>query len=115
MSFGISSRLVRHALRDIAGLYYTPSELHGTKVNKNQLIRVGGVVVENSLHCDSSATEVQFLISDTHHTIKVHFHGVLPALFDVGQPIEAQGYLQKDGVFRANQVVAKQVEDCCTV
>ncbi len=111
MAFGISSSLVLYALRENISLYYTPSELEGMKVSKNQLIRIGGVVVKNSVQSVSNSTEVQFSVSDAHHTIQVQYNGVLPTLFRVGQTIVAQGYLQKDNLFRANQVLAKHGED----
>lgn len=111
MAFGISSSMVLYALRENISLYYTPSELDNQSISKSKLIRIGGVVVENSVHYLSNSTEVQFSLSDTHRTIQVHYNGILPALFRVGQTIVAQGYLQKDGLFRANQVLAKHGED----
>jgi len=111
MAFGISSSLVLYALRENISLYYTPSELDSMTMHKNQLIRIGGVVVKNSVRYISNSTEVQFSVGDAHHTIQVHYNGVLPTLFRVGQTIVAQGYLQKDGIFRANQVLAKHGEE----
>ena len=111
MAFGIGSSLVFYALRENINLYYTPSELHAVKVSSNQLIRIGGVVANNSMHYVSNSTEIQFSVSDAHHIIPVQYNGMLPTLFHVGQTIIVQGYLQKNGLFRANQVVVKQSEE----
>ncbi len=106
----ISITLVLYALRQNISLYYTPSQLRRDKsrlYEKNELIRIGGRVVKNSVLYFSKSTHVEFKISDSHNTIEVNYNGILPALFRVGQTVVVQGYLQRNGLFRADQVLAK--------
>lgn len=115
MAFGIGSSLVFRASCEKGGLYYTPSELIGLKINKNRLIHIGGMVIKNAVRDDVNSDVVRFSVRDAQHSIQVHYCGILPALFSAGQLIIAQGYLQKEGLFRANQVLIKQSENCLTV
>lgn len=107
MGVGMSASLVLYALRQNISLYYTPSQIMRATITNHQLIRIGGKVVANSVHYFSDSTKVEFSISDPHHAIEVNYNGILPALFRVGQTVVVQGYLQADGLFRADQVLAK--------
>src|SRR5437879_6515513 len=98
MAAGMSASLVLYALRQNISLYYTPSQLMQDKVASHRLIRIGGTVVENSVHYFSDSTTVQFSVSDAQRAIEVNYNGILPALFRVGQTVVVQGYLKKDGV-----------------
>lgn len=106
MASGMSATIALYALRQNISLYYTPSQLMHVTHTNNKLIRIGGIVVKNSVHYFSNSTQVQFAVSDSHHSIKVDYNGILPALFRVGQTVVVQGYL-KQGQFFADQVLAK--------
>lgn len=103
----ISITLILYTLRQNISLYYTPSQLQHATLTKNELIRIGGRVVKNSVLYFSKSTDVEFKISDSHKTIQVNYNGILPALFRVGQTVVVQGYLQHNGLFKADQVLAK--------
>ena len=55
--------------------------------------------------------EVQFTLTDFANTVGVSYTGVLPDLFREGQGIIARGKLQDDGVFVAEEVLAKHDEN----
>lgn len=104
----ISITLILYALRQNISLYYTPSQLQNVVLTQRELIRIGGRVVKHSIHYLSKSTDVEFEIADPHNkTIEINYNGILPALFRVGQTVVVQGYLQRNGLFQADQVLAK--------
>jgi hypothetical protein len=54
---------------------------------------------------------VQLRVTDTAKTIPVEYRGILPDLFKEGKGVVAQGKLEGDGVFRAQEVLAKHDEN----
>jgi cytochrome c-type biogenesis protein CcmE len=59
---------------------------------------------------DASGLTVRFMITDTAREIPVLYRGALPDLFREGKGVVAQGRLLPDGVFLADQVLAKHDE-----
>ena len=107
IAVGVSVSLILYALRQNISLYYTPSQLTHKKIPYHQIIRIGGIVVIHSVHEQLHSTAVQFSVSDLHHSITVQYHGILPDLFRVGQMVVVQGWMKKNGLFVADQVLAK--------
>jgi cytochrome c-type biogenesis protein CcmE len=68
------------------------------------------MVVKGSLKRESDGLTVHFVVTDTAQEIPVVFSGILPDLFREGQGAVAQGKLGDDGVFYADQVLAKHDE-----
>ena len=54
---------------------------------------------------------MRFKVTDTAHAIPVTYTGLLPDLFKEGKGVVAQGKLGADGVFHADQVLAKHDEN----
>ena len=54
--------------------------------------------------------DVSFVVSDMKHDIRVAYSGILPDLFREGQGVIAHGRLGEDGVFHADEVLAKHDE-----
>ena len=54
--------------------------------------------------------DVSFVLTDLKNEIKVAYSGILPDLFREGQGIIAHGKLGDDGVFHADEVLAKHDE-----
>ena len=55
--------------------------------------------------------DVQFRVTDTVKTIPVVYRGTLPDLFREGKGVVAQGKVGPDGVFKADEVLAKHDEN----
>ena len=51
------------------------------------------------------------MLTDYAHDVQVAYEGILPDLFREGQGIVAQGKLQPNGVFVADEVLAKHDEN----
>jgi hypothetical protein len=65
------------------------------------------LVQEGSVVREPQGLTVRFVVTDTAHTVPVSYTGLLPDLFNEGKGVVAQGRLGTDGVFRADQVLAK--------
>ena len=94
--------------RDAIAFFKSPTELHAAAYRPDQLLRVGGLVVEGSR--DTAGPTHRFDITDGNGTVTVAFKGVLPDLFREGQGIVAEGYW-RDGTFEATEVLAKHDEN----
>ena len=90
--------------------YRSPSQISQNEFPENYIFRVGGVVVENSLVKSKTSAEVNFEITDFEKNIKVKYEGILPDLFREGQGVVIRGKLLNDGVFVAEEVLAKHDE-----
>lgn len=107
----VSVSLLLYALRQNIDLYYTPTQLLAQPLRAEKEIRVGGVVVKNSIHQIANSLKVSFRVTDYHQAIDVYYEGLLPSLFHEGQGVIVQGFLSKRGIFRADQVLAKHDEN----
>lgn len=106
MSIGLAVSLGLYALRQNVDLYATPQQVSQQSPHKGQTFRLGGMVVKGSVQ-HGQGLQVSFILTDYHANIRVEYQGVLPSLFHDGQGIVAQGSLNAQGVFIADQVLAK--------
>lgn len=104
----IASALVGFMGQDAIAFFKSPSELVSESWRPDQLLRVGGMVVEGTSTADG-ATQ-RFDVTDGENSVSIAFTGVLPDLFREGQGIVAQGYWRGD-VFEATEVLAKHDEN----
>lgn len=104
-----SALLISFAFRDAIVFFFSPTELLAEERRPDQLLRVGGLVVEGSLVRGESETAT-FQITDGNGIVDVAFTGVLPDLFAEGQGVVAEGYL-RSGAFEATEVLAKHDEN----
>jgi len=91
--------------------FFTPNEVSEGKAPKNQLFRLGGMVVEGSVSRPGEGLTVQFDLTDNARQVTVRYTGILPDLFREGQGIIANGQIGDDGAFVAREVLAKHDEN----
>jgi len=103
--------LLTYALRENINLFYTPSQIAEGEAPRNTQIRVGGMVVVDSLQRASDSLDSRFLVTDGTATLLIHYSGILPDLFAEDEAAVATGALDDDGVFFAQQVLAKHDEE----
>lgn len=104
--------LVIGSFSDSLVYFYTPSEV--VKLSPDfysQKIRVGGMVEKGSVVVTPKSLKIDFRLTDGETTIPVAFEGVPPDLFKDGQGAVVEGNWGKEGVFRANFIMAKHSED----
>lgn len=107
----IAIGLVAYALRQNINLFYTPSQVASGDAPSEKRIRVGGMVVDGSVRRDPNSLEVIFQLSDGAQVVDVRYAGILPDLFAEGQAGVATGKLNSQGVFMAEEVLAKHDEN----
>jgi cytochrome c-type biogenesis protein CcmE len=78
---------------------------------KDRAFRIGGLVEQGSIKRDPNGLTVTFVVTDTAKTVPVTYTGMLPDLFSEGKGVVAQGKLRADGMFVAEQVLAKHDEN----
>lgn len=73
--------------------------------------RLGGMVVNGSVKREDGSLAVKFDLTDNAEVITVYYNGILPDLFREGQGIISKGKMRADGVFEADEVLAKHDEN----
>ena len=107
---GIAVALTLTALNQNINLFYSPTQVMAGEYPVRKNFRVGGMVVNGSVHRNAENLEVQFDLTDTAETVTVAYTGILPDLFREGQGIVALGQMEGDR-FVAQQVLAKHDEN----
>lgn len=102
--------LTTYALQQNINLFYSPLQIAGGEAPSGTRIRAGGMVVDGSIKRAEGSLKVNFDITDYQETVTVTYDGILPDLFREGQGIVAQGELNSEGVFIADEVLAKHDE-----
>ena len=77
----------------------------------DRVFRLGGMVEEGSVKRETGSMEVRFIVTDFHQDVTVSYSGVLPDLFREGQGVITRGKLGANGVFIAQEVLAKHDEN----
>ena len=103
--------LVFYALGENMNAYYSPCQVAAGEAPLDHTIRLGGLVVDDSLQRRDEDLQVRFAITDLQETINVSYRGILPDLFREGQSVLVTGKIQPDGVLYASQVLAKHDEN----
>jgi len=130
IGISVVAGLVLYALSQNIDLFYTPSEItqgkkdSGIKPSVGQRIRIGGLVVPESVKRDPDNLKVSFrladmkmpiVFNDNDPMISVHYEGILPDLFREAQGIVANGTLTRSSsgelYIEASEVLAKHDEN----
>ena len=107
----IAAYLVASAFRNNLVFFFSPTQVAAKEAPVDRTFRIGGLVQEGTLQRDNDGLTVRFTVTDTAATIPVVYKGILPDLFKEGRGCVAQGKLGSDGVFQADQVLAKHDEN----
>ena len=91
--------------------FYTPTQIAAGEAPEGRRLRVGGLVEHGSVRRTSGSLEVRFDVTDLDRTITVAYAGVLPDLFREGQGVVAHGWVGADGLFEADEVLARHDEN----
>jgi cytochrome c-type biogenesis protein CcmE len=110
-ALGIAAYFVASAFRNNLVFFFSPTQVAAKEAPLNRTFRVGGLVQEGTLKRDQDGLTVRFTVTDTAASIPVVYKGILPDLFKEGRGCVAQGRVAEDGVFYAEQVLAKHDEN----
>jgi cytochrome c-type biogenesis protein CcmE len=106
---GFAAFLVLSAMEDSVVFFQSPTEVMAGEASAHRRIRLGGLVEDGSVEKRPGA-QTHFRVTDLTTAVPVTFTGVLPDLFREGQGVVVEGQL-RDGVFVADQVLAKHDEN----
>jgi cytochrome c-type biogenesis protein CcmE len=110
VGLGLAAWLVINALDNSLSYFFSPTEVAQNKAPEDHVFRLGGLVRTGSLERGEELT-VHFTVTDNAHDVQVVYTGILPDLFAEGQGVVAQGRMGPEGVFVAEQVLAKHDEN----
>jgi cytochrome c-type biogenesis protein CcmE len=110
-ALAVAAGLVLNAFRSNLVFFFTPTQVAAHEAPVGRSFRIGGLVESGSLQRQPDGLTVRFVVTDTAKAIPVVYSGILPDLFKEGRGVVAQGKLGADGVFKAEQVLAKHDEN----
>ncbi|HSS19173.1 MAG TPA: cytochrome c maturation protein CcmE [Pyrinomonadaceae bacterium] len=111
MGLAIAATLVLRAFQNNLVFFFSPTQIVANEAPVNKTFRVGGLVQDGTLKRETDGLTVRFTVTDTAKSIPVVYKGILPDLFKEGKGCVAQGHLGSDGVFYADEVLAKHDEN----
>ena len=110
-ALGMATTLVLNAFQSNMVFFFSPSQVAAQEAPRERSFRLGGMVEQGSLQRDDKSLNVRFVVTDFAQKTPVTYTGLLPDLFREGKGVVAQGKLGPDGVFHAEQVLAKHDEN----
>jgi len=107
----VAGLLVLNAFRSNLVYFFSPSEVLEGKAPAQGVLRIGGLVEAGSVKKTPESLKIEFKVTDNAQHLTIRYEGILPDLFREGQGVIAQGRLQADKVFVADQVLTKHDEN----
>lgn len=111
LGVGIATALILTAFKENILFYKSPTEILKGDYPKARNFRVGGMVKKGSINKSTTSLDVEFYVTDYAKDIKVQYTGLLPDLFRDDQGMIAIGQMDKQGVFQAEEILAKHDEN----
>jgi len=104
--------IIYGGMQEAVVYFVTPTELKAKELSSaDKFLRMGGMVVQGSLHKDTKNLTYRFELTDGATTFPVFFRGVPPDLFTEGKGAVVEGRIGGDGVFQATTIMAKHAEE----
>jgi cytochrome c-type biogenesis protein CcmE len=90
--------------------FFSPTQVAAGEAPE-RTFRLGGMVLAESFKREPGSLTAHFVVTDNVHSVPVTYTGVLPDLFREGAGAVVIGRLDGDGVFVADEVLAKHDEN----
>lgn len=103
--------LAMNAFQSNLVFFFSPSQVAAKEAPQGRSFRLGGLVQEGSLKREDDGFTSHFVVTDKVKNVDVTYKGILPDMFKEGKGVVAQGRLTPDGVFKAEEVLAKHDEN----
>lgn len=110
LGVGAAAAMALSALQSNLSYFFSPTQVQAGEHPTDAVFRVGGLVVTDTLKRQSDGLTVRFDVTDNAATVPVSYTGILPDLFGEGQGVVAKGRIGTDGMFYAEEVLAKHDE-----
>ncbi len=111
LGVGAASTLAISALNSNISYFFSPSQVLAGEAPPDRVFRVGGLVTPGTIARQEDGLTVRFDVTDNAETVTVAYTGILPDLFKEGQGVVTKGRMGSDGVFLAEEVLAKHDEE----
>ncbi|MDA1342927.1 MAG: cytochrome c maturation protein CcmE [Proteobacteria bacterium] len=108
---GIATAFALKSFNENLMYFFPPTDVVEGKAPRDALFRLGGMVIKGSVERPDNGMMVRFKLTDFNKEVAVEYTGILPDLFREGQGIVAHGKLNPQGVFVAEEVLAKHDEN----
>lgn len=102
--------LAMSALKDQAAYFYSPADIAREPPPAGRPIRLGGMVQAGSIRRAPDGVSLAFVVADGPATTRVTFRGIPPDLFKENSGVVAEGRFGANGVFVADNILAKHDE-----
>lgn len=102
--------LAMWGLKDRASYFYTPAEIASGKAAPGVPSRLGGMVEKGSIRRLPDGVTIRFLVGDGKADVPVVYRGIVPDLFREGSGAIAEGQVDSNGTFVADNILAKHDE-----
>ena len=104
--------LAAWGLRNQVDYFYLPDEFVAAPPPAGQAIRLGGMVAEGSIETMPDGITTSFIVTDQKEArVPVRYAGILPDLFVENSGVVAEGAVDANGTFIANNLLAKHDEN----
>ena len=107
----VATGLTLQAMKDSMMFFVSVTEVAEGKYPADRNFRVGGLVKDGTIARQEGSLEMTFTVTDLRCDLGVSYSGVLPDLFREGQGVVAHGRLGNDGIFVADEILAKHDEN----
>ena len=105
---GGAAAMISKAMQGNLNYLYPPEDVLAGKVPIGQVFRLGGLVKKGSLQRSDSELETRFIVMDNRgNEITVVTNKILPDLFQEEKSQVSRGKMGADGLFYAEEVLAK--------
>jgi cytochrome c-type biogenesis protein CcmE len=109
VSLILSIFLILKSLEENIVYFLSPTEISNLNEIKNNKIRIGGMVKDQSITINSE--NISFVITDFKNEINVSYSGTVPNLFQEGKGVVAEGFLKDKSFLIADKILAKHDEN----
>ena len=107
----VATALTLGVFKDNLMFFVSVTEVVAGEYPQDRNFRIGGLVVDGSVEREEGSLSVRFLVTDLRCEIPVEYSGVLPDLFRENQGVVAHGRMGGEGVFVADEILAKHDEN----
>jgi cytochrome c-type biogenesis protein CcmE len=103
--------LALNAFRENVMFFFDPSQVAAGEAPIEKRFRLGGMVRPGTVDREAGSLDMSFIVTDFKHDVRVVYTGVVPDLFRENQGVVAHGRLGADGIFVADEILAKHDEN----
>jgi len=108
LGVGGASAMIGKAMKGNLNYLYAPEQVLAGESPKGKVFRLGGLVKKGSLQRSKTTMEARFVVTDNRgNEITVVTDKILPDLFQEGKSQVARGKMNDEGLFVAEEVLAK--------